>query len=50
MKTRKEQNCTKSKNKLTILEEVINPNKNANNIDPANITDFVYNSSESNLT
>ena len=28
MKTIKEQNCTKSKNKLTILEVVSNPNKN----------------------
>ena len=27
MKTIKEQNCTKSKNKLTILEVVSNPNK-----------------------
>ena len=49
MKTIKEQNCTKSKNKLTILEVVSNPNKNAKSIEPDNITDFVYNSSESNL-
>ena len=41
MKTIKEQNCTKSKNKLTILEVVSNPNKNAKSIEPDNITDFV---------